>query len=111
MYFGPLVTLLPFCFCIVDQSYQFIYPTFLLPSETDAALSTDAAVPPSPPPDAAEEAATGRGPAARAGAARQVRRVLDVSGELAQRRVAPRDAALLQAAEQSSYLTGLLGKS
>jgi hypothetical protein len=27
--------------------------------------------------------------------------VLDVSGELAQRRVAPRDAALLQAAEQS----------
>ena len=53
MYFGPLVTLLPFCFCTVDRSYQFIYPTFLLPSETDAGLSTDAAIPPSPPPDAA----------------------------------------------------------
>jgi len=74
---------------------------FLFPSETDTALGTDAAVPPSPPPDAAEEAAAGRGPAARAGAARQVRRVLDVSGELAQRRVAPRDAAHLQATEQS----------
>ena len=74
MYFGPLVTLMLFCFCIVDQSYQFIYPMFLLPSETDAALSTATAVPPSPPPDAAEEAAAGRGPAARAGAARQVRR-------------------------------------
>ena len=53
MYFGPLVTLLPFCFCIVNRSYQFIYPTFLLSSETNAALSTDAAVPPSPPPDVA----------------------------------------------------------
>ena len=100
MYFSPLVTLLPFYFCIVDRSYQFIYRTFLLPSEIDAA------VPPSPPPDAAEEAAAGRGPAARAGAAHQVRRVLDVSGELAQRRVAPRDAALLQATEQS-----VLGKT